>query len=102
MTASWKIDGRIWTPEAVREMDQAHTRLIRAAAEALSLMQALGWVQATATDGLDDDGMVEAIAAETAYSHLKDALPIPAVFAAELVRDPLSDARKAVQDKTQQ
>lgn len=68
--------------------------LVTAAAEALALMQALGWRHAAETEGLTDDQAVEAIAAEAAYHNLRAALPIPARFAAEVVKDPMNITRK--------
>lgn len=76
--------------------------LVPAAARALSLMHAMGWKDATQTDGLDEDAFVEALAAETAYRDLRAALPSPAVFGAEFVRDPLAAARTEASSRTQQ
>lgn len=73
--------------------DATLDELVPAAARALSLMQAMGWREATQADGLTEDDFVEALAAETAYAELRDALPTPAVFSAEFVRDPLAAAR---------
>lgn len=65
-----------------------YQRLVRAAAEALALAEAMGWRDATKSDRLEtDDDRRDARLAEAAYHNLQQALPIPARFAAEFVFD---------------
>lgn len=65
-----------------------YQRLVHAAAEALSLAEAMGWREATRSEMLEsEDDRKAAVAAEAAYHNLRSALPIPAVFGAEFVHD---------------
>jgi hypothetical protein len=80
-------------------MTDEHQALANAAAKALSLMRHLGWREATQAPDLEQDDMIEAVAAELAYRELHDALPVPAQFAAELIRDPLHDAKEATREQ---
>jgi hypothetical protein len=78
-------------------MSEKITELRHASAEALHLMEVMGWNEATTGENTTQDDMALAVAAERAYARLKKALGVPAAFAAAFVLDPIGEARKEIE-----